>query len=59
VDSFRQNQLKVILEAILKINLQCGSKRMRLLYILMRSLSMSNEVAKELIKLKALEEIVG
>ena len=40
-------------------NLQSNSRLLRLLYTLLRSLSISPDVAKDIMKMKFIEEIIG
>jgi len=53
----RTNILKLIVDRILIQRHQDAAKETKLLFILLRSLSTSGEVAKELLKLRAIDEI--
>lgn len=55
----KSSLLKIVSERILSEGLNTNTQRLRLSFILLRTLSMSGEIAKELLKLKTLEDLLA
>jgi hypothetical protein len=51
--------LKVVVDQLLNESCQSNSKRMHMLFVLLRSLSASPEIVKEITRLKVIEDIIG